>query len=337
MSFMGGFHYEIVSHELGHQWFGDKVTCASWEDIWLNEGFASYMSALCYESLLPEYWMPWKRMRRDAIVAQPDGSIRRTDTTSVASLFDSRLTYHKAAFVVHMLRWVCGDSAFFAGCRNYLDDPALAWGVARTADLRTHLEAASGRDLGEFFADWYEGEGHPSYAVEWMQDLSGRVQVRIDQSTSHPSVDFFEMPVPLLFKGEGVDSTVVLDHAYSGQVFSFHLPFQADSLLFDPGIWLLSSANMVRHVPVAAFGSDRLLLFPNPAGELAWVHVGDALQGPITLNIHDATGRLVRTQQLLVVGGRSPLSLHGLSAGVYHAELRGATGSAVLRFVRDHR
>src|SRR5690606_29574324 len=191
------------------------------------------------------------------------------------------------------------------GCRNYLDDPALAWGVARTADLRTHLEAASGRDLGEFFADWYEGEGHPSYAVEWMQDLSGRVQVRIDQSTSHPSVDFFEMPVPLLFKGEGVDSTVVLDHAYSGQVFSFHLPFQADSLLFDPGIWLLSSANMVRHVPVAAFGSDRLLLFPNPAGELAWVHVGDALQGPITLNIHDATGRLVRTQQLLVVGGRS--------------------------------
>lgn len=337
MSFMGSFHNEIVSHELGHQWFGDKVTCGSWEDIWLNEGFATYMSALSYEALSPQYWMPVKQMRRDAIIAQPDGSIRRTDTSTVASLFNSRLTYLKASFVVHMLRWVCGDSAFFAGCRNYLNDPALAWGTARTNDLRAHLEAASGRDLAEFFRDWYEGEGHPSYAVEWTQDAAGVVQVRVDQTTSHPSVGFFEMPVPVLFKNVAMDSTVVFDHAYSGQQFVFHLPFQADSAFFDPEIWLLSGPNMVRHVPVAAFGSDRLLLFPNPAGDLAWVHLGGALQGPVTANIHDATGRLVRSQQLLVEGGRAPLLLHGLNAGLYHAELRSATGSAVLRFVRDHR
>src|SRR5690606_29033802 len=132
---------------------------------------------------------------------------------------NNRLTYLKASFVVHMLRWVCGDSAFFAGCRNYLNDPALAWGTARTNDLRAHLEAASGRDLAEFFRDWYEGEGHPNYAVEWTQDASGLVRVRLDQTTSHPSVGFFEMPVPVLFKNVGVDSTVVFDHAYSGQQF----------------------------------------------------------------------------------------------------------------------
>ncbi len=337
MSFMGSFHNEIVSHELGHQWFGNKVTCGSWEDIWLNEGFATYMSALSYEALAPMYWMPVKQMRRDAIVAQPDGSIRRTDTTTVASLFNSRLTYLKASFVLHMLRWVCGDGAFFAGCRNYLNDPGLAWGVATTNDLRAHLETASGRDLEEFFRDWYEGEGHPNYAVEWTQDAAGVVQVRLDQSTSHPSVAFFEMPVPVQFKSGDMDSTVVFDHTHSGQHFSFHLSFRADSAFFDPEIWLLSGSNMLRHVPVAAFGSDRLLLFPNPAGDLAWVHLGGVLQGTITANIHDATGRLVRTQQLLVEGGRAPLTLHGLNAGVYHAELRSATGKAVLRFVRDHR
>lgn len=337
MSFMGSFHNEIVSHELGHQWFGNKVTCASWQDIWLNEGFATYMSALSYEALAPMYWMPVKQMRRDAIVAQPDGSIRRSDTTTVASLFNSRLTYLKASFVVHMLRWVCGDSAFFAGCRNYLNDPALAWGVAGTADLRAHLEASSGRDLEEFFRDWYEGEGHPSYAVEWTQDATGVVQMRLDQTTSHPSVGFFEMPVPVLFANGATDSTVVLDHTHNGQVFSFQLPFQADSAFFDPEIWLLSGSNMMRHVPVAAFGSDRLLVFPNPAGDLAWVHVGGALQGTIVAHIHDATGRLVRSQNLLVEGGRAPLALYGLNAGVYQAELRSATGTAVLRFVRDHR
>lgn len=337
MSFMGTFHNEIVSHELGHQWFGNKVTCGSWEDIWLNEGFATYMSALSYEALLPQFWLPIKRARRNVVIAQPGGSVRCTDTTDVARLFDNRLTYMKASCVLHMLRWVCGDSAFFAGCRNYLNDPDLAFGTARTTDLQRHLEASSGADLDGFIADWFVGEGHPTYTMEWTQHANGDVELRLDQTTSHPSVPFFAMPVPIRFKNAQHDSTVVLQHAFSGQEFAVHLPFQADSALFDPEVWLLSGENLVLQVPVQAYGTGGMLLFPNPAGERIWLHTGTTVQGPATVTIHDAMGRAVRTERVTVEGGRAPLSLVGLAAGVYHAEVLAGGRSAVLRFVRDHR
>ena len=234
MSFMGGLNYELVAHELAHQWFGNKVTCGSWEDIWLNEGFATYMTGLCYNFLVPEFWLGWKRAMVANIVNEPDGSVRATDTTDIGRLFSARLSYRKGAMVLHMLRWVTGDSAFFAGCRNYLDDPLLAFGTARTADLQFHLEAASGLDLGQFFADWFVGEGHPSYTVEWAQDSDGTVTIALGQSTSHPSVPFYAMPVPIQFKNAQADSLLVFDHVADGQEFTFHLPFQADSALFDP-------------------------------------------------------------------------------------------------------
>ncbi|MEO8067056.1 MAG: M1 family metallopeptidase, partial [Flavobacteriales bacterium] len=261
MTFMGGWGYELMAHEMAHQWFGDKVTCASWEDIWLNEGFATYLSGLCYEYLAPVYWPIFKAQRMGSVVSQPDGSVRCSDTTSVPRIFDGRLTYNKGAMVLHMLRWVCGDSAFYNGARNYLDDPDLAYNSALTSHLKAHLEATSGLDLTEFFADWYVGEGYPTYTVQWSQDGGGNVQVELDQSTSHVSVDFFEMPVPLRFWGGGVDSTVVLDHTSSGQSFAFHLPFQADSVQLDPDMWIVDgNSSIVLRVPVAGFGNNKPVL-----------------------------------------------------------------------------
>ncbi len=335
MTFLGGFSYELIAHELAHQWFGDRVTCGSWEDIWLNEGFATYLSGLCYEYLEPEWWMPFKTGRRNYIVSQPGGSVKCTDTTSVARIFDGRLTYAKGAYVLHMLRWVCGDSAFFAGVRNYQDDPDIRFGSALTPQLVAHLEQASGVDLTGFMADWYAGEGYPIYTVHWTQDVSGHVSVMIDQSTSHPSVDFYEMPVPITFKNDALDTTVVFDHAFSGEPFEFDLPFQADSALFDPEIHILSGQALVLKVPVLAFGSDRSLIFPNPALEEAWIHVGATLLGTPQLTLFDQSGRIVRRSSNAVQGQRLRIDLRGLDAGVYSVEVRTAERTVVLPLVKE--
>lgn len=337
MSFMGSFHYELVAHELAHQWFGDLVTCASWEDLWLNEGFATYLSGLCYEFLAPQYWMPFKSGRRGHITSQPGGSVLVTDTTSIPRLFDSRLTYAKGAYVLHMLRWVCGDEAFFEGVNNYLSDPEIRNRSALTSQFIAHLEASAGISLAEFMEDWYVGEGFPTYQLVWTQDINGQVSVMLEQTTSHPSVDFFEMPVPVRFEADGQTETVILDHAFSGQTFSFALPFQASAAQLDPELWMVSGQNLVLKVPVAAFNDrESPVIYPNPATADAWMHVGTRISGNVGLEVIDALGRVVMQRNVTVEGMRVPVPSVTLASGTYTVRLLAENGLRIdLRLVKS--
>ncbi len=335
MTFLGGYNYELAAHELAHQWFGDKVTCGSWQDIWLNEGFATYLTGLCYDYLAPVYWHGWLAGKIGSVTSEPDGSVFVTDTLDIGRLFSGRLTYNKGAMVLHMLRWVCGDSAFFQGVRAYLDDPTLAYGTALTGDLTAHLEGTSGLDLTEFMEDWYTGEGYPTYTLQWSQDAGGNVQVQLDQSTSHPGVDFFEMPVPIRFKNTSEDSTVVLDHTFSGQGFTFNLPFQADSALFDPELWIVSGQNLVMKVPVAAFGSGQAMMHPNPVRDQAVAWVGDLLRGQVRVRVVDALGRVAGDMRVPVIDRRIALDMRWVASGAYGVLLDDGERSLMLRMVKD--
>ena len=337
MTFLGNFHYELIAHELAHQWFGDLVTCGSWEDLWLNEGFATYLSGLCYEFLAPQYWMPFKSGRRGHITSQPGGSVLVSDTTSIPRLFDSRLTYAKGAYVLHMLRWVCGDAAFFEGVNNYLGDPEIRNRSALTSQLVGHLEAVSGLDLSEFMNDWYVGEGFPTYQLVWTQDIDGQVSVVLEQATSHPSVGFFEMPVPVRFEAAGQSETVILDHAFSGQAFSFTLPFQASAAQVDPELWIVSGENLVLKVPVSAFSDlESPVLYPNPASGDSWMHVGTRIGGAVELEVVDALGRIVLARPANAVDMRVAVPSAGLAAGHYTVRVTTGNGTRIaLRLVKS--
>jgi len=334
MSFMGNFNYELIAHELAHQWFGDMVTCASWEDLWLNEGFATYLSGLCYEHLAPQYWLPFKRSWRNLITSQPGGSVLVTDTLSMSRLFSSRLTYAKGAYLVHMLRWVCGDEAFYQGVHNYLNDPDIRHGSAYTTQLVEHLEQASGIDLSTFMQNWYVGQGFPTYILNWAQEGNGPVSVQLDQSTSHASVPFYAMPVPIKLKNAEQDTTIILDHSFSGQLFTVDIPFHADSVLLDPDLWILSGQNMVLQVPAAAFATDRLLLYPSPVETVAYIHVGTGMIGPVHLELVDAAGRVVQHTVQPVMDQRISFDAHGLMPGPYIVHLRYGDRRASQRFVK---
>jgi len=335
MSFMGHWGYELTAHELAHQWFGNKVTCASWADLWLNEGFATYLTGLCDEHLRPERWADWKAARVSHITTRPDGSLYCADTLNDARLFDGRLTYDKGAMVLHMLRWVVGDDAFFTACRSYLNDPALAYGSARTSDLQAHMETASGMDLSTFFDQWYQGEGHPTYTATWTQHTDGTVRLRLDQTTSHPSVSHFVLPVPVLFRGNGADSTVVLHHTHSGELFTFHLPFQAEMAFIDPEIWLISGNNRPLHVPVARFDDEGALVYPNPATDHVRIFLQGMLHGTVQVEMIDAIGRPVRTWNTTVVDDTITLPLVGMAAGTYIMQLRAGDLLLRLRMIKE--
>lgn len=321
VSFMGGFGFELMAHELAHQWFGDKITCASWADIWLNEGFATYLSGLCYERILPEWWLAFRRSRINASVAEPEGSVWCDDTTLVSRIFNSRLSYAKGAMVLHSLRWVLGDSLFFKGLRNYIDDVKFAYSFATTGDFQQHMEAVSDRNLQEFFNDWIYGKGFPSYRVEWQQNFDGLVNLTIHQEQSHPSVSFFDIPVDLSFHGPSGDTTIIFHPTASGTSYSFTLPFLADSIVFDPGWWIISANNVVWRQAAYDFS---MLIYPNPVTGLLHLRLESDEYRDAEVSIFNRMGQKVFSGNHEVLKGSHLLQIETSSwnGGVYFIRLK---------------
>lgn len=333
MSFIGNFDPTLMAHECAHQWFGDKITCGSWADIWLNEGFATYLQGLARQYTTPVSWQPFLSGLINTITAEAGGSVYCNDTSSFSSIFDYRLSYAKGAYLLHMLRWVSGDQAFFSGVRNYLEDPSLMYRYAKSDDLRRHLEQASGRDLVFFFSQWLYGKGFPSYEVEWNQQASG-VNVVLYQTQSDPTVSFFKMPVPVLFSGEDRDTLVVFDHLFSGQQFSFDPGFTVTAVSFDPEHWILSANNKVVTTKEKNASLFPVLLFPNPVKDALSVIVSEPAFSVLSYRIIDGTGRTVLSERPENPLRSFELNVSAISSGFYFLEVETVKGISTLQFCK---
>lgn len=292
MSFVNSFDHGLMAHEAAHQWFGDHVTCATWQDIWLNEGFATYFEGLTEERFFPDTWMSWKEQKIANITSLPDGTVLCDDTTSAKRIFDGRLSYNKGAYLLHMLRWKLGDSLFFLSIKNYLNDALLAGKYAHTTDLTAHLETTSGVDLSAFFNDWYYGQGFPSYQLEWGQTGS-TVKLTVHQTQSHASVSFFEMPIEVMFIGPTKDTTIIFDHSYSGQNFTPTINFPIIKVKFDPELWILSSGNTITEKQKLTSEEDQVSIFPNPTKNSLNILSLNNANTVEYFEITDASGKIV--------------------------------------------
>lgn len=318
-SFINSEYDQLVAHELGHQWFGDRVTCRSWQDIWLNEGFAQYMQFIYLENFIPAQKLLHLQTVRGKIIAQPGGSVKVSDTGSAGRIFDARLSYLKGSFLLHMIRWKLGDALFFKAIQQYLSDPLVSYGTATTADLQRNLESISGQRFAKFFANWYEGEGYPSYQVAWTENKNNQVKVKIDQTTSHPSVAFYDMPVPLQLKGAGKDTVVVLNHTGNGQEFWVDAGFVVDTVIFDPYNWLLSGINTVSKKTAASAGTNDVKIYPNPAPDHVTVSIANPAGRTISLQLYNPASQLLykRTEALGRADQLFSIPLSALPSGVY--------------------
>ncbi len=271
VSFMGSFGRGLIAHELAHQWFGDKITCGSWKDIWLNEGFATYLSGLVVEHLDGNTsFTSWKQQAVSNITSQPGGAVYLTDsdTLNVNRIFSGRLSYDKGSMVLHMLRKKLGDATFYQGLQNYLSHPEHAFGFAKSEDFIGIMENTSGQDLSEFFEDWLYNQGYPSYTIEWHQPTGNQIGFRISQTQSHPSVDFFEAPVPLRILGtQGEMLDVVLDNTTNQEVFNRAVTFTVSNVLFDPEHDLISKNNSVLLNVELPEIETQFVIFPNPTSD----------------------------------------------------------------------
>jgi len=161
----GDHYYDwILVHELAHMWFGDMITCDIWPEIWMNEGFASYSEALWFEHLFGfETYINY--MTNSNSVSYPSGPIYDPD-----QLFDGNTVYNKGSWVLHMLRGVMGDEAFFDGMYAYANDPEFMYGTITTREFQAVMEQYYGADLGWYFDEWIWGRNRPFYTYSWMDE-----------------------------------------------------------------------------------------------------------------------------------------------------------------------
>ncbi len=322
VSFMGAFSRGLIAHELAHHWFGNKVTCGSWKDIWLNEGFAEYLSGLVVENFDgANQFTSWKGSKIANITSAPSGNVYLTDAQALDSnrIFSGRLTYNKGSMVVHMLRYVLGDQDFFQGMQNFLNDPAIAYNYALTPQLQQHLETVSGKNLTEFFNDWVYGEGYPSYQVQADKISSTQTKITLSQTTSHASVSFFEMPLTLRLTGTtGQSEVVVLQHTQNNQQFIVDTNVGVvEKVEINPFNDIISKDNTGNLSIATNYTDSKISVYPNPTQTSFFVDVPANVKVQ-SMNIYSVNGKLV-AQNI-----SNPYASTQLANGVYILEIKSA-------------
>lgn len=324
-SFMFNVSENLVVHEAAHQWFGDKITCGSWRDIWLNEGFAVFMTNYSIERNYSQtQLLATLRSQLNSVVSAPNGSVYVDDTTSANRIFNGRLTYNKGGWLVRMLRWKLGDSAFFKGIRSYLKDPSIVYGYAVSSDLKRNLEKASGIDLTEFFEDWLYGEGYPSYQLNWSVIGNGWIQSNLSQTTSHTSVDFFEMPVPVRFKNATRDTTIIIEHIRNQQTAFHQIGFIPDSAFIDPLLKIVSAKNTITKSDPPPSDPNSVTIFPNPVQTQLTVYLKNFQSGNISMVLYNTKGQLLWQRQMNNFSGSDFIVIPtaNLPRGMYWLSIR---------------
>jgi aminopeptidase N len=236
----------LVAHELAHQWFGDLLTCRTWGDAWLNEGFATYWEALFTEHHKGEDEFRYEMWSNARNYLDEDGdhyrrSIVQHTYNQPLDIFDRHL-YEKGSLVLHMLRYVLNDEGFFRSMNHYVK--TFARQNVTTMELRRAIEEATGRNLDWFFDQWIHKGGHPSFEVAWNWDDDRRQAKVTVKQTQKPDAltPVFRMPVDIVFAHEGApDITLRVDVENPEHTFVVPLPGRPDVVRFDPGNWVLKT------------------------------------------------------------------------------------------------
>jgi aminopeptidase N len=336
MSTMSSFGSTLIAHELGHQWFGDNVTCATWNHIWINEGFASYSEYLLIEQLpaLFPTTNPASYMLgvHTNVMSSAGGSVFVPD----ASLFDEnrifsgRLSYDKGSAIIHNLRFeLQNDNTFYqvlqAFQQQYKDS------VATADDFKNLAQTISGKDLTDFFNQWYYGEGYPTFNVDYSKQGDSLVLL-VNQTVSAPAVTpFFKGLYEIRFSTLQGDTTVKINLQNNNQVFKFRSNRTPNGVTVDPNNWVINKVGSITtgfNDPVNV--SQEVKLFPNPSAGTVY------LQYPATwfenIMVYDIAGKLLKRYTI----NRSSTSqslVNELPAGVYSVQLTGKGRIAIKKLV----
>ena len=303
-----GWDEDLVSHEFAHHWFGDMISPGTWADVWLNEGFATYCEAL-WDEYTSGYGTYKNTILLDASqylrdnpgwpIYDPQWAVT---TPGVNTMFNGAITYDKGACVLHMLRYVLGDSLFFASIKGYATDSInFRLKNAVTDDFVQKTCDVSGQDLHWFFNEWLKEPNHPVYQNTYSIDPATRT-VDVAMNQTQANAPFFTMPVELKFSfGSGPDTTIRVMNTANKQEFPFTFSRNPTAVVFDPnndivlkeGGTLVSVRNLDAGPRTLSYRLEQN--YPNPFNPVTNFDFTIAETRLVTLKIYDVLGKEVAT------------------------------------------
>jgi hypothetical protein len=255
-------NWAVIVHELAHQWWGDWVTCYTWNHLWLHEGFATYSEVLFHEHDTGEPAGPFMALEYDD--GEYDGYLRGTVYTEDEHLFNPfyeiGAVYEKAGWVLHMLRHMMGDTAFFDAAKTFGANHAHSTAV--TDDLKVVLEAEYGSSLDEFFDQWLYTPYRPIYSVMYENATRPggyKVCIILDQTQEHmvqdidttPLRDYYSMPIDFtVHYTDATTETFTVTNNQRLQTFQLLTTKEPDFTVLD------EESNILKVVEVQASDED---------------------------------------------------------------------------------
>lgn len=294
-----------IAHEIAHQWLGDLVTCATWKDIWLNEGGATWGEALWYESWGGnDLYIHHMNIRRDAYIRS--GAQPPVWGIPLERIFNYATTYCKAGWIYHMMRKVSGDEKFFQSLRSWINTHRFS--SAETAELQQHLEreiTLDGMTWEQFFTQWLYSAGHPIYSVSAISMPNGSenftTTVTVEQNQSGSLVpDVFIMPVTLELRsknGSGIpaERKTFLNNQRK-QVITFETKFPVTDVIIDPDSSILAErTNYLTSVSDRTLDENRPVIYPNPAHNTVTLSLSNPQYQYYHISAINNQGKLIAT------------------------------------------
>ncbi len=312
MTTLQNFNFELVAHELAHQWFGDNVTCGTWQDIWVNEGFASYGEYLALEYLAgKKAAINWMSSAHNYAKRSPGESIylSEDEANNTSRIFSLPLSYKKGAAILHSLRYeMNNDNLFFQVFKEFqirfTDSSAIA------IDFLNVLNELSGKNYSWFFDQWYYGKGYPVFQTVWKQNSDSLV-IESYQNNISDSPAIFKSHYDYYISFEnGSDTLVKVLYDESYERFGFKFPERVISVTGDPSVNVLSENTILRYFP-----QDTLFeISPNPFSEYIDVVFNTNRPQRLVL-ITDLNGKVLYQQE--VKNGSARITPGALREGIY--------------------
>lgn len=333
MTTQGFFEKTLTAHELAHQWWGNKVTCASWSDIWVNEGFASYSEYLMLDEMYAQQNVQDMSDRHDNIMSQPGGSVWVADSLNEGAIFSGRLVYDKGAAIVHTMRFIAdNDTQFFNALRNFQTE--FADSVAIGLDVKAKLEEATGKSYTAAFEQWYFGEGYPTYSIDWNKNTTD-LFIRIKHTTSVPNITpTFTNPLEVKFSRSGQTDTIIRFDitSNSDEFFVQNIGNVNAVLLADPNNWIINKNGPIVYDPNLVVGLSKntleplVSIYPNPSNGPVTIEVNEG--GKYRVKVIDAHGKFMFQKDFEKT---TQLDLSKTPKGMYLFQIENESGSRITR------